>query len=43
MALGAIETIDTAGRLKNLKVTAFDRNNDAIKSIAEGRLLATGA
>lgn len=43
MALGAIEAIDAAGRLKEIKVTGFDGNNDAIKSIAEGRLLATGA
>jgi ribose transport system substrate-binding protein len=43
MALGAIEAIEAAGRLKGIKVTGFDGNNDAIKSIAEGRLLATGA
>jgi len=43
MALGAIEAIEAAGRLKEIKVTGFDGNNDAIKSIAEGRLLATGA
>ena len=43
MALGAIEAIDAARRLGKIKVTGFDGNNDAIKSIAGGRLLATGA
>ena len=43
MALGAIEAIDAAKRLKDIKVAGFDGNNDAIKSIAEGRLMVTGA
>lgn len=43
MALGAIEAIAAAGRLGKIKVTGFDGNNDAIKSISEGRLVATGA
>jgi ribose transport system substrate-binding protein len=43
MALGAIEAIDAAKRLKEIKVSGFDGNNDAIKSIAEGRLVVTGA
>ncbi len=43
MALGAIEAIDAAGRLGEAKVTGFDGNNDAVRSIAEGRLVATGA
>jgi ribose transport system substrate-binding protein len=43
MALGAIEAIDAAGRLEEIKVTGFDGNNDAVRSIAEGRLLASGA
>ena len=42
MALGAIEAIDAVGRLKEIKVTGFDANNDALKSISEGRLIATG-
>jgi len=43
MALGAIEAIDAARRLKEIKVSGFDGNNDALKSIAEGRLVITGA
>jgi ribose transport system substrate-binding protein len=43
MALGAIEAIDAAKRLKEIKVSGFDANNDALKSISEGRLVATGA
>ncbi|RPJ11960.1 MAG: sugar ABC transporter substrate-binding protein [Deltaproteobacteria bacterium] len=43
MALGAIEAIDAAKRLKDIKVAGFDGNNDAIKSISEGRLVITGA
>jgi ribose transport system substrate-binding protein len=43
MALGAIEAIDAAKRLKDIKVAGFDANNDALKSISEGRLLITGA
>jgi ribose transport system substrate-binding protein len=43
MALGAIEAIDAAKRLKEIKVSGFDGNNDAMKSIAEGRLVITGA
>jgi ribose transport system substrate-binding protein len=42
MALGAIEALDAAGRLKETKITGFDANNDALKSIAEGKMLATG-
>ena len=43
MALGAIEAIDAAKRLKEIKVAGFDGNNDALKSISEGRLVITGA
>ena len=43
MALGAIEAIDAAKRLKEIKVSGFDGNNDAINSISEGRLVITGA
>ena len=42
MALGAIEALDAAGRLGKTKVTGFDANNDALKSISEGKMLATG-
>jgi ribose transport system substrate-binding protein len=43
MALGAIEAIDAAKRLKDIKVAGFDGNNDAFNSISEGRLVITGA
>jgi len=43
MALGAIEAIDAAKKLKDIKVAGFDGNNDAMKSISEGRLVITGA
>jgi len=43
MALGAIEAIDAAKRLKEIKVSGFDGNNDAMKSIAEDRLVITAA
>jgi len=43
MALGAIEAIDAAKRMKDIKVAGFDGNNDAFKSISEGRLMVTGA
>jgi ribose transport system substrate-binding protein len=43
MALGAIEAIDAARRLKEIKVAGFDGNNDALKSISEGRMMITGA
>jgi len=42
MALGAIEALDAAGRLGETKITGFDANNDALKSISEGKMLATG-
>jgi len=43
MALGAIEAIDAVKRLKDIKVSGFDGNDDAIKSVSEGRLVITGA
>jgi ribose transport system substrate-binding protein len=43
MALGAIEAIDAARKLKEIKVAGFDGNNDALKSISEGRMMITGA
>ena len=42
MALGAVEALDAAGRLSQTKITGFDANNDALKSISEGKMLATG-
>jgi len=39
--LGAIEAIDAAGRLKEIKVTGIDANYDAAQSIQQGRLYAS--
>jgi len=36
-ALGCVEAIDAAGRLKEIKVTGIDANVDAAKSILAGR------
>ncbi|WP_025679484.1 ribose ABC transporter substrate-binding protein RbsB [Paenibacillus massiliensis] len=41
MALGAIEAIQSSG--KNIPVIGFDGNDDAIKSIQDGKLTATVA
>ncbi|MCY7486709.1 ribose ABC transporter substrate-binding protein RbsB [Paenibacillus alvei] len=41
MALGAIEAIKSTG--KNIPVVGFDGNDDALKSIQEGKLTATVA
>jgi ribose transport system substrate-binding protein len=41
MALGAIEAIQSSG--KNIPVIGFDGNDDALKSIQEGKLTATVA
>ncbi|MGI6130948.1 MAG: sugar ABC transporter substrate-binding protein [Bacillota bacterium] len=41
MALGAIEALDAAGRLKGTIVSGFDGNRDAMMSIAEGKLMVT--
>lgn len=40
-ALGCIEAIDAAGRLKEIKVTGIDANYDAAQSIIQGRLFAS--
>jgi len=40
-ALGCIEAIDAAGRLKEIKVTGCDANYDAAKSIQAGRQFAS--
>lgn len=40
-ALGCIEAIDAAGRLKEIKVTGCDANYDAAKSILGGRQFAS--
>jgi ribose transport system substrate-binding protein len=41
MGLGAVEAIDAAGRLKDIKVTGWDALPPAIESIKRGRLYAT--
>ena len=41
MALGAIEALDAAGRLADTMVFGFDGNNDAMKAVYEGRIVAT--
>jgi ABC-type sugar transport system substrate-binding protein len=41
MAMGAIEAIDAAGRMKATKVVGIDANPDSSKSIQEGRLFAS--
>jgi len=41
MALGALEAINSSG--KNIVVVGFDGNNDALKSIKDGKLNATVA
>ncbi|MNW66196.1 D-ribose-binding periplasmic protein precursor [compost metagenome] len=41
MALGAIEAIQSSG--KDIPVIGFDGNDDAIKSIKDGKLTATVA
>jgi len=41
MALGAIQAIEAAGRQKEILVSGFDANNDALKAIAQGKLTVT--
>ena len=41
MALGAVEALDAAGRLADTMVFGFDGNNDALKAVSEGRMVAT--
>lgn len=40
-ALGAIEALDSAGRLGKTMVAGFDGNDDALKAISEGRMLVS--
>jgi ribose transport system substrate-binding protein len=40
-ALGAIEALDSAGRLAGTLVAGFDGNNDALKAIMDGRMLVS--
>jgi ribose transport system substrate-binding protein len=41
MALGAIEALDAAGRLKGTIVSGFDGNSDALKAVSVGRMTVT--
>lgn len=40
-ALGAIEALDSAGRLGKTMVAGFDGNDDALKAISDGRMLVS--
>jgi ribose transport system substrate-binding protein len=41
MALGAIQALEAAGRLKDVVVVGIDGQNNAIQSVADGKLTAT--
>lgn len=42
MAMGAYQALVAAGKEKDVKVYGFDGADDVIKSIAEGKIIATG-
>ena len=42
MAMGAYQALVTAGKDKDVKVFGFDGADDVVKSIAEGKIVATG-
>ena len=42
MAMGAYQALVTAGKDKQVKVFGFDGADDVVKSIAEGKIVATG-
>ena len=42
MAMGAYQALVTAGKDKDVKVFGFDGADDVVKSIADGRIVATG-
>ena len=42
MAMGAYQALVTAGKDKQVKVFGFDGADDVVKSIAEGKIIATG-
>ena len=42
MAMGAYQALLAAGKDKQVKVFGFDGANDAVKLIAEGKIIATG-
>src|SRR5262249_23658465 len=41
MALGAYQTLDTAGKAKQVKVFGFDGADEVVKSIRDGKIQAT--
>ena len=41
MALGAVQAIEAAGRQKEVKVSGFDANDDAVKAVSAGKMIAT--
>lgn len=43
MALGALRAIDAAGRLSAIKIVGFDATDDAVKSVKDGKMVATVA
>jgi ribose transport system substrate-binding protein len=43
MALGAIQALEQAGRLKEVKVISIDGENEGIQAVKDGKLIATFA
>lgn len=43
MALGALRAIEAAGRLSATKIVGFDATDDAVKSVKDGKMVATVA
>ncbi len=41
MALGAVQAIEAAGRQKEIMVSGFDANDDAVKAVNAGKMVAT--
>jgi ABC-type sugar transport system substrate-binding protein len=41
MALGAVQAIEAAGRQKEIKVSGFDANDDAVKAVNAGKMIVT--
>jgi len=43
MALGALRAIEAAGRLSAIKIVGFDATDDEVKSVKDGKMVATVA
>jgi ribose transport system substrate-binding protein len=43
MALGALRAVEAAGRLSAIQIVGFDATDDAVKSVKDGKLVATVA